>query len=112
MPDHVSEIISLQLNTFALVITAWHNADEMRPQWAVHLSFLAAAELGPPPPVSAHNPRRSSKGQTKGFESPVNTLLKNRINAHYQISLESLCIIVTLIYLAHQKWEMQTISRI
>ena len=45
MPDRVSEIISLQLNTFALVITARHDADEMRPQWAVHLSFLAEAEM-------------------------------------------------------------------
>lgn len=46
MPGRVSEIISLQLNTFALVIMACHNADEMCLQWAVHLSFLAATEMG------------------------------------------------------------------
>lgn len=95
MPDRVSEIISLQLNTFALVITAGHNADKMHLQWAVHLSFLEAAEMGTLPSMSTRNPRGSSKGNTKGFEQPVNTLLKNRINAHYQISLESLCIIAT-----------------
>lgn len=95
MPDRVSEIISLQLNTFALVIRTGHKADEIRLQWPVHLSFLAAAEMGVPPSMSTCNPRGSSKGKTKGFEQPVNTLLRNRINAHYQIPLESLCIIAT-----------------